>query len=598
MKKLELLAPAKNFELGKTAINHGADAVYIAANRFGAREAAGNSLEDIEQLVKYAHKYYAKVFLTLNTILFDDELNTAQKLISDAYNIGCDAAIIQDMALLEMNLPPIPLFASTQTNNQNVEHMKFLQDVGFQRVILARELSLAQIAEIRKHTNVDLESFVHGALCVSYSGQCYLSCALANRSANRGCCAQMCRSAYDLIDKNGKTIAKNKHLLSLRDLNLSAHIEDLIDAGISSFKIEGRLKDESYVKNSVAFYRKKIDDVLSQNTNYTKASSGKTKLMFAPNPDLSFSRGFTNYFIDGRRKKMASINTPKSIGEEIGFVTKISKNSFEIDTNKHLQNGDGICFFDNNQNLQGTKINRAEDKTVFPLSMKNIFVGAKIFRSYNHAFEKAMKQQTAIRNISATINFTNNNKNIILQAADEDANNVTLKVEQCGDIAVNLDLARKNLIDGLSKNSDFFNFSANIICDEIRFYPISTINSWRRTLIEMLLAEREKNYVQNRFSIEKNNIPYPKNQLDYTANVANNLARKFYERHGVSKIDDAFEISKTDENTIMMFNKYCIRHELGLCKKHNADDLFLINNGRKLRLSFDCKKCEMKVCIN
>ncbi|MDR1984722.1 MAG: U32 family peptidase [Prevotellaceae bacterium] len=596
MQKLELLAPAKNLELGKTAINHGADAVYIGANRFGARETAGNSIHDIEKLVKYAHRYYAKVYLTENTVFYENELEQARQLAVDACNIGCDALIIQDMSLLEMNLPPIPLFASTQANNQKSEHIKFLEDVGFERVILARELSLMQISEIAKAVKIDLEFFVHGSLCVSYSGQCYLSQFFTDRSANRGCCAQPCRSTYDLIDKNGKIIAKNKHLLSLKDINLSDYLEDLIKAGISSFKIEGRLKDASYVKNVVAYYRKRLDNFLNENSEYKKASSGATTLMFEPNVDLSFSRGFTNYFIDGKRKKMASQDTAKSTGEKIGTVKFVAHNYFVIESEKSLQNGDGICFFDRHEKLCGTRINTVIGKKIYPLSMENINAGADLFRSYNRLFERSMEQQTSLRSVAAILTFTNNDEKITLQATDEDENSVMLEMPQTGDIAQNAELAANNIIKNLSKKADsIFSFTVNICMNQARFYKISTINEWRRKITEMLLTEREKNYHQKKSKININNIPLNKSHLDYTANIANSLSAQYYRRHGVQTIQNAFEIEKTDENKILMFNKYCIRHELGLCKHGQNEDLFLLNNKQKLRISFDCKHCEMKI---
>ncbi|MDR2126044.1 MAG: U32 family peptidase [Prevotellaceae bacterium] len=595
MRKLELLAPAKNIELGKTAIDHGADAVYIGANSFGARESAANSIEDIEKLVKYAHRYYAKVYVAENTVVYENELEQARQLAVDAYNIGCDALIIQDMSLLEMDLPPIPLFASTQANNQTAEQVKFLEDVGFDRVILARELSLMQITEIAKRTNIELEFFVHGSLCVSYSGQCYLSCALTGRSANRGCCAQPCRSKYDLVDKNGKTVVRNKHLLSLKDLNLSAYLDDLIRAGISSFKIEGRLKDASYVKNVVAYYRKRLDDFLNTNQDYEKASSGTTILMFEPDVDLSFSRGFTNYFIDGNRKKTASLNTAKSIGEEAGKIKYAGRNYFVADTEKSLQNGDGICFFDKNETLCGTRINKISGEKIFPSSMENLKTGTKIFRSYNQAFEKSMKQKTAIRKINAAIKFICNDEKIILHATDEDKNSVMLEIRQIGSIPQNIELSANNIIKNLSKTDSIFSFNVEIYNNKVQFYQTSAINEWRRNIVELLLAEREKNYLRKKVKTVKNNIPLIYDQLDYTSNIANSLSAEFYKRHGAHEIHKAFEIDNSAANKILMFNKYCIRYELGLCKRGHNDDLFLLNNRQKLRVSFNCEKCEMQI---
>jgi putative protease len=595
MRKLELLAPAKNLELGKIAIDHGADAVYIGASRFGARESAANSISDIEKLVKYAHRYYAKVYIAENTIFYEHELEQAEQLARDAYNAGCDALIIQDMSLLEMDLPPVPLFASTQANNQTLEQVQFFETVGFDRIILARELSLREISEIANSTNIELEFFVHGSLCVSYSGQCYLSCALTGRSANRGCCAQPCRSTYDLTDINGKMIMKNKHLLSLKDLNLYSCLEDLIKAGISSFKIEGRLKDAGYVKNTVAYYRKRLDNFLNTNSDYKKASSGSIRLLFEPDADLSFSRGFTNYFIDGNRKKTASLNTAKSIGEEIGKVKYIAQNYFVIETEKSLQNGDGICFFDEDEKLCGTRINTVAGEKIFPAAMENLQQKTKIFRNYNQLFEKAMKQKTAFRKIEATVNFTCNDEKIILQAVDEDGNSVLFETLQTGDIAKNENLAVSSIIKNLSKADSIFSFSVKVCGNHVQFYPVSTINEWRRKIAKMLLAEREKNYSQKKRKIIKNNVPFGKNDLDYTSNISNSLSAEFYRRHGVQKIQNAFEIENSAENKILIISKYCIRYELGLCRRGHNEDLFLLNNKQKFRVSFDCQRCEMKI---
>ncbi|MDR1130487.1 MAG: U32 family peptidase, partial [Prevotellaceae bacterium] len=347
---VELLAPAKNRESGEAAINHGADAVYIGGSRFGAREAAANSLADVEQLCRYAHKYFARVYLTLNTILYDSELEQAREMIVNAYSAGCDAVIVQDMALLEMDLPPIPLFASTQTDNCSPEKVRFLENAGFSRVILARELSISQIAEIRKSTAIELESFIHGSLCVSYSGRCYLSEVLSGRSANRGSCAQMCRLPFDLYNDSGVKIAGDRHLLSLKDLNMSGYLEDLMLAGVSSFKIEGRLKDISYVKNITAHYRKCIDEILGHSNAYEKASSGKVQLFFEPDVERSFSRGFTSYFAEGRKRGL-NAGTAKSKGKYCGTVVSVAKRSFVTDTSGRLTNGDGVCFFDSSGKL-------------------------------------------------------------------------------------------------------------------------------------------------------------------------------------------------------------------------------------------------------
>lgn len=594
----ELLAPAKNKDYGIAAINHGADAVYIAADKFGAREAAGNSMSDVEQLVRYAHRYFAKVYLTLNTILFENELEEARRLAIQAYNAGCDALIVQDMALLEMDLPPITLHASTQTNNLTAEKIKFLADVGFSRVILGRELSIAKIAAIRQQTSVELEAFVHGALCVSHSGQCYLSSALTGRSANRGSCAQPCRSSYNLVDGNGKLLAKNKHLLSLRDFNLSDKIEDLYNAGVCSLKVEGRLKDISYLKNITSYYRKQVDK-LAGDGGLKRPSSGKVTLKFEPEPELSFSRGFTNYFANGKQKSIASINTPKAIGERIGKVGKHTSTWFTLSGNNRLNNGDGICFFDKSSVLKGTKVNKVEGDRIFPLSMEGIVEDTEIFRNHNHLFEKQMAGDTAERLVGATLYFSADEHQITLTATDEDGVSVTLHKEQQWEEAKNEELARKSTIDNLSKSgSSMFAFNVQMAEGTTYFYPTSEINAWRRELASLLDAEREKRYKRQEVRIEKNSIPYPEQSLSYLGNVANSLAKQFYEQHGVTSIEQAFELAPKPSEALMTTH-YCIRQELGICAKgkvgENTPSLYLLNNGRKFELQFDCKRCGMQI---
>ncbi|MDD2279742.1 MAG: U32 family peptidase, partial [Bacteroidales bacterium] len=386
-KKVELLSPVKNLEVGIAAINHGADAVYIGFKQFGARAAAGNSLVDIERLVKYAHLFNAKVYVTLNTILYDNELDEVQALINTLYLIGVDAIIIQDMGILEMDLPPIALHASTQAHNKSIEKIKFLEQVGISRVVLARELSIADIEQISAKSNIELEVFIHGALCVSYSGQCYLSHAITGRSANRGECAQPCRSTYDLVDEHGNIIAKNKHLISLKDLNQSQNIPALLEAGVTSLKIEGRLKDIDYVKNITAHYRKIIDSVLATDKNYKNASSGKVSLSFMPDPERTFNRGYSTYFANNRGKGLASLNTQKSIGKKLGKVTSSAEGWFEIDGNEVISNNDGLCYFSNDENLIGVKVNNVVGKRIQLNGKEAISIGTTIFRNYDHRFK-------------------------------------------------------------------------------------------------------------------------------------------------------------------------------------------------------------------
>jgi putative protease len=557
LSEIELLSPARNRELGEAAINHGADAVYIGANRFGAREAAANSLADIEQLCRYAHRYFARVYLTLNTILYDNELDAAREMVVNAYNVGCDAVIIQDMALLEMDLPPIALFASTQMDNCLPEKIRFLEMLGFSRVILARELSLKQIAEIRKSTSIELESFVHGSLCVSYSGRCYLSEALAGRSANRGNCAQLCRLPFDLYDERGVMIAARRHLLSLKDLNLSGYLKDLITAGVTSFKIEGRLKDLTYVKNITAYYRKRLDAILnkangSDATSYKKSSSGSVELFFEPDVERSFSRGFTTYFVKGRQRGL-NAGTSKSTGKLCGTVVSVATRSFAMDNADALANGDGICFFAFDGRLLGTRVNSVNGNTVTPMSMEGISSGTKIFRNSDRLFDKQLSVTSAVRTIPSRISIDVRPDSVRLNACDEDSIEVNIIIPHAAEKAIDSDKMRETVIAQFRKTgNDIFRFQ--IDCPVCRyFFPISVINAWRRRLVDALDNERIRRYKRKESTITRSDVPYISNAVDFTANVSNRLAERFYRRHGVRKIEKAVEGGTVP--TRLMFNK-------------------------------------------
>ncbi|MDR2449490.1 MAG: U32 family peptidase [Prevotellaceae bacterium] len=594
---IELLAPAKNYGAGKAAIDCGADAVYIAAQRFGAREAAGNPLIDIERLIRYAHRYYAKVYLTLNTILYDHELEAARTLVMDAWQAGIDAVIVQDMALLEMNLPPVPLFASTQTHNTTPEKVKFLQEAGFQRVILARELSLEQIRRIRQSTAVDLEFFVHGALCVCYSGQCYLSEALTGRSANRGACAQPCRNTYDLFDANGRVLMKNKHLMSLPDLNLGQSLPELLQAGITSFKIEGRLKNENYVKNVVSYYRQQLNNLLCDG-KYKKASSGTSVHFFTPNPASTFSRGFTDYFLHGQPERLASFHTAKAIGEEIGAVTALHADYLYYKGKATLHNADGICFFDRRNQLCGTNVNKVDGEKVFVQNMQGLQVGALLYRNYDRTFEKQL-QSPAKRTVAVDLRFTVTQDHIRLAANDEDGVETELLEFNIFSPAGNPEKINENIRAQLEKtgNTIFQVRSITLQNNPAYFFPVSALNQWRRELLARLETAREQQRKRPQVVLVPNAVPYPEATVDYRANVANALAQKFYARHGATVTAPAFEIAHPQQARYMR-TKYCLKHELGYCPKKNHgktlhEPLYLFNNGRKITLTFDCKNCEM-----
>ncbi|MDZ7318279.1 MAG: U32 family peptidase [candidate division KSB1 bacterium] len=604
MNEIELLAPARDLAVGLAAINCGADAVYIGAERFGAREAAGNSLADIEQLVRYAHKFWARVYITLNTILFDAEIPIARKLIHQLYQIGVDGLIIQDVGLLELDLPPIPLIASTQMHNDTVEKVKFWEEVGFQRVILARELSLDQIKDIRRQTNIELEVFIHGALCVCYSGQCYLSYALGGRSGNRGQCAQPCRQKYALLDKQGRSLAPQRYWLSLKDLNQSAHLAELIAAGITSFKIEGRLKDREYVVNIVGHYRRLLDQILTT-MQLKKSSSGKTELDFDPDPAKSFQRGFTTYFLAGRDPQMASPETPKSIGEPLGYVLRVFKNFFEIKTQKLLHNGDGICFLNSQQELQGTLVNRVESNRIYPAEMQGIVPGVFIYRNHDHAFSQQLKKTSCRRKIGVTFIFEELPEGFVLKAIDEDQNQAEAWLAIVKNLARNRAEAGRHLEAQFRRlgDTDFYCLEVDLKLKGAYFFSAAVLNALRRKVIQQLAAARLERRPKQQFLRVKNDVPFPVPTLDFRGNVLNQQAMAFYRRHGVTKISPAAEAGADMSGKPVMTTKYCLRQQLNLChqsdsRSSEADALFLKNEkGQKLRLEFNCEKCQMEIYL-
>jgi putative protease len=600
-RKIELLSPAGNLEAGIEAVNHGADAVYIGAPRFSARAAAGNSLDDIRKLTEYAHTYWAKVYVALNTILYDSEFKEVEKMIGEFYAMGVDALIIQDMGILNLDLPPIPLHASTQCDNRNIEKIRFLEDVGFSQAVLARELSLQEISEIAGETKINLEVFIHGALCVSYSGQCYISQSFAGRSANRGECAQFCRLPYTLIDASGKVLAQNKHLLSLKDLNRSEQLEELLDAGVSSLKIEGRLKETSYVKNITAWYRQKLDAIFEKRPEYTRASSGRSVPFFVPDPQKSFNRGFTSYFLHGRDKDSASPLTPKSQGEPVGNVKDLNRNYFTISGQKILHNGDGLCFINERKELQGFRVNRVEGNRIFPAEMPVLRSGVSLFRNYDHEFEKTLSKNSAERKIGLVFDLEENNFGFTLTATDEDdcrasVTTVFPKEEAQKD-------AKENSRQQLSKlgNTPFELEKLNFSLQGNRFIPSSVLSELKRQTVKRLLSARKIAYFRKPPArILPNQQPLA-TSLSYLANVANSHAKAFYvSRGGIKDIAPAFEIQAA-ENVPLMFIKHCILYQSGRCKKDISairdykEPLYLLSGKNRFVLQFDCNKCEMQV---
>ena len=598
--KIELLSPAKNLEVGIAAINHGADAVYIGPSQFGARVAAGNSVEDIARLVEYAHKYYARVYVTLNTILKDDELEPARLLVNDLYNVGVDALIVQDMALLQMDLPPIALHASTQCDTRTVEKVKFLEQCGFEQVVLARETTLDTMRQMSEQTNVALEAFVHGALCVSYSGQCYLSEAARSRSANRGACAQMCRLPYDLLDGEGNTIVAKKHLLSLKDFDASRHIAEMINAGITSFKIEGRLKDIDYVKNITAYYRRQFDAIL-EGSPRRASSSGKTTFFFEPNPKKTFYRGATDYFLEGRKRDIWSFDTPKSLGEPIGKVKDVWRNALSINTKSVIANGDGLCYLNKKGEFEGFRVNKVESGRLLPLNMPKIEKGTLVYRNADVAFERILAGKTSDRKIHVDIQLQASNNQLHISMTDADGVSTSITVEYLGDKANNPDKMLDTWRTQFSKLGGTIFETHNVdlsALGEPLFIPVSQITEWRRQLVEFHEANRAKAYKRSLIEIQPTTHQYVTTDLDYRANIYNSQAKAFYEQHGCSIKQMAFE-QQHQPNAELMRTKHCIRYALGLCKKENPKttikELFIQNGNDRFRLEFDCRNCEMIV---
>ena len=596
-KKIELLSPAKDVEVGMAAINHGADAVYIGGPDFGAREKASNSIQDIERLCRHAALYDAKVYVTLNTLLYDNELERARKMAYDCWNAGVDALIVQDMQLLQLDLPPIPLHASTQCDNLTVEKVQQLEQLGFSQVVLGRELSLKQIREIREKTTVPLEFFVHGALCVSHSGRCYLSQYIGNRSANRGACAQPCRLPWDLLDENGKVLIKNRHLLSLKDLNNSAHLEELIDAGITSFKIEGRLKDADYVKNVTAYYRQRLDEIINRRPDLESVSNGHCNYTFDINPEKSFNRGFTDYFINGRQKDIGSPFTPKSMGDYIGEVTWCNPLRMEIETDKTLHNGDGLCFLNQDNELVGLradvvrsvadcvpavgkKTNNCEDTvvdngvvTVSTNRPHGAYRGAKIYRNLDLEWQKQVEASTGNRKIDIDLVMSETETGYELSAfLRRDARPCVSTRIQCDKItANNPEKATENIRKkALQWGDTVFNpVNLELKFNEPRLIPASVIGEMKRDLVAKLTEELIENHKNNR----------------------------------ECRRDGACTVSTTVTNpdeipAALMTCHHCIRYANGMCSKETeqkAIPLFIRNGANIFRLEFDCRNCLMRV---
>lgn len=601
-KKIELLSPAKNIEFGKTAINFGADAVYIGATKFGARTSARNSIDEIEKLCSYAHKFHSKVYVTLNTILFENELIEAEKIITQICEAGADALIIQDMGILEMKLPPIPIHASTQAHNIDYRKINFYDKVGISRVILARELSLDKIKEIKQNTNIQLEAFIHGALCVSYSGQCYMSAYIGNRSGNRGECAQTCRLKYDLLDSDKNMIVKDKHLLSIKDMNRSTHILEMIEAGINSFKIEGRLKDLNYLKNITAHYRKIFDKIFHENNSYANSSIGKYQFNFEPDADKTFNRRYTDYFLTERKKGLNSYS-PKSLGKLLGKVKKNSENYIIIDTKEQINNGDGLCFFNNEQELTGFSVNKTQEDKIYTNSTNQINLQTPVYRNNDHEFNKKIASIETGRYIPINIKISETENGFELFIETEKSEySVSQTLISNKEIAKNPEKAIQNIKTQLSKtgNTVFKIKNIELEISKAFFIPTSEINKIRRNTLEELYSLLGSKFIREEKTIVKNDFKYYSEKLDYKSNISNSLSEKFYKRHGVTQIEKAFELSSNKKDKTLMTTKMCLKYNFGMCEKYQKatskpNPKYLRLNNEVFNIEFDCKNCQMNI---
>ncbi|MFP5408341.1 MAG: peptidase U32 family protein [Gammaproteobacteria bacterium] len=621
--QLELLAPARDADIGIEAVNHGADAVYIGGPSFGARAAASNDIADIARLVNHAHRFNARVFVTLNTILTDDELEPARQQVWQLYDAGVDALIIQDMGLLELDLPPIQLHASTQTDIRTPDKARFLQDVGLNQIVLARELDLEQIVAIRAATRPEttLEFFVHGALCVAYSGQCYISHAHTGRSANRGDCSQACRLPYQVTDMEGRIVAHDRHVLSMKDNNQSDNLEALIDAGIRSFKIEGRYKDMGYVKNITAHYRTLLDEIIERRPEFARASSGRTTFAFTPDPNQNFNREFTDYFVSGRKDDIGAFDSPKNPGLPVGYVSKVGDKWLELQADSPdivLNNGDGLCYYTLQKDLAGLAINRAEKVgegvwRVFPkdpmAGFRDLRAGTLVNRNRDMNWTRLLDKASSERRIGVWLRLDETAAGFALTLTDEDGNTATAEAAHAKEPAKDAAKAEATLREHLGKlgTTPFAAMGIALELTQPWFVPASFLNALRRDAVAALEVTRTTAYQRppRAQPVEPPAI-YPEDTLSYLANVYNHKARDFYAKHGVQVIAAAYESHEENGEVSLMITKHCVRFSLSLCPKQakgvtgvqgtvRAAPLTLINGSEKLTLRFDCKPCEMHV---
>ncbi|MGB3253038.1 peptidase U32 family protein [Buttiauxella gaviniae] len=611
---LELLSPARDTSIAREAILHGADAVYIGGPGFGARHNAGNSLQDLAELVPFAHRYGAKIFVTLNTILHDNELEPARRMIHDLYQVGVDALIVQDMGVLEMDLPPIEIHASTQCDIRSVEKAKFLSDAGFSQIVLARELNLNQIRAIHENVDATIEFFIHGALCVAYSGQCNISHAQTGRSANRGDCSQACRLPYTLKDDQGRVVAYEKHLLSMKDNDQSANLAALVDAGVRSFKIEGRYKDMSYVKNITAYYRQLLDELMEQRTDLVRASAGKTSHFFIPSPDKTFHRGSTDYFVNERKIDIGAFDSPKYIGLPVGEVLKVGKDFLDVSVTDTLTNGDGLNVLIK-RDIVGFRANTVEKTgknqyrvwpNEMPETLKNVRPNHPLNRNLDHNWQQALTKTSSERRIAVDLELGGWEEQLILTLTSEDGVSVTKTLEGQFEVANNPEKAYSNLRDGLTKLGQTMYQARKVELNlpAPLFVPNSQLNQLRREAIDELTDARLQQY--QRGTRKPVSVPppvYPDEHLTFLANVYNHKAREFYQRYGVKLIDAAYEAHEEKGEVPVMITKHCLRFAFNLCPKQakgsvkswKATPMQLVHQDEVLTLKFDCRPCEMHV---
>ncbi len=621
--ELELLSPARNVEIAREAIIHGADAVYLGGPEFGARHAAENDVASIASLTDFAHRFNAKVFIALNTILHDNELEDARKLIYELYDAGVDALIVQDMGILELDLPPIEIHASTQTDIRTLAKAKFMADVGFSQLVLARELSLKEIRAIHEaRPNTALEFFVHGALCVAFSGQCYISHADTGRSANRGDCSQACRLPYTLKDSDGRVIAFDKHLLSMKDNNQSANIDQLIEAGVRSFKIEGRYKDMAYVKNITAHYRRLIDDYIERNPAFVRASHGKTIHHFEPNPDKTFNRGSTDYFVNARKEDIGAFDSPKFVGLPIGELLDIKKNFIEVKTTEPLANGDGLNV-QIKREVVGFAVNRADKigenhYLVYPNEMPKEFVTERaniqkkhpLNRNHDQVWSQLLTKESAERSLEVSLMFSQREENTyVLELFTKEGHYASSEIKGEFELANDAEKGLQNLEKNLTKfgGTGLTLTDVQISLAEIPFIPASMVNQLRRDAIEGLEETILNNYVRGtrKAKVDPPAV-FPFEKLTFLDNVYNQKAREFYKKHGVTMIEPAYEAHEELGEVPVMITKHCLRFSYNLCPKQTIGvtgvqgqvkptPLTLSHQGEEYTLKFNCRPCEMHV---